>query len=380
MNDAAYFEALDAELVGQGLGRPVILVDLDRVDHNLRLIDESISHRFRVVTKSLPSLELIDYVMGHAESRGLMAFHLPFVPDMLARWPAVDILMGKPFLPAAVEEFLGQAGQDASNRVQWLVDTEERIEELLEIAGQRGVRLRVNVELDIGLHRGGVATAGQLGTLLDVIADHPAQLRFSGMMGYEAHVPFMPDPDAAFDRAMDNYAGMVEFGRARQPQLFEGQLTFNSGGSKTCHRFSAGHVVNDVAAGSAVVKPATFELLVDHQPALFIAAPVIRKFPRVSRTLTDPATAMSLYLYGGGWAADLAWPPHVTITPHADPPNQNLLPNQCLFETHVNTPLSTGHFVFFRPQQSDAMVQFEEILAFRGGRLVDRFRPFPRRF
>ena len=89
---------------------------------------------------------------------------------------------------------------------------------------------------------------------------------------------------------------------------------------------------------------------------------------------------MSLYLYGGGWAAEIAYPPDVTITPHADPPNENLLPNQCLFETRMDTPLDMGNFVFFQPRQGDAMVQFEEILVMRGGSLVDRWHPFPRRY
>lgn len=383
MSEAGYFESLDTLLQREGVGRPVVLLDMDRVDHNLALIEKSLGHRLRIVTKSLPSLDLIGYVMAHAGTHRLMAFHLPFFHALLAELPGADILAGKPFLVAAVREFFAAPDADphaACDRVQWLIDTPQRLDEYLAFAREQQLRLRINIEIDIGLHRGGVSEAGELHALLDVIAAHPEQLRFSGMMGYDAHVPFMPEPDAAFSRAMERYAALVRHGEARHPALFAGELTFNSGGSKTLHRFHGDWIANDIAAGSAVVKPATFSVLDTHLPALFIAAPVIRKFARVSRHSIEPAKAMSLYLYGGGWAAELVHPEGVTISPHADPPNENLLPNQCLFETSLDTRLDIGNFVFFHPRQSDAMVQFEEILLVRDGVIVDRWHPFPRRF
>lgn len=383
MSDADYFDRLDRRLREEGIGRPVVVLDLDRVDHNLALIEESISRQFRIVTKSLPSPELIGYIMSHSGSCRLMAFHLPFVHRMLTTWPNADILLGKPFLIAAVREFFAATEPQrraACDRVQWLIDTAERLGQYLELASELRVRLRINLEIDIGLHRGGLRDPAELDGLLDVIAEHPDQLTFSGFMGYEAHVPFMPEPDAAFNLAMDRYGAMVTRGRKRHPALFAGKLTMNSGGSKTLHRFDGVSVVNDVAAGSAVVKPATFAILGSHLPALFIAAPVIRKFPRASRHNMDPATAMSVYLYGGGWAAELVHPGGVTISPRADPPNENLLPNQCLFETHLDTSLDIGNFVFFHPKQSDALVQFEDMLVVRKGEIVARWQPFPRRF
>ena len=382
MSDA-YFTGLNAALRGQGTGRPVILLDLDRLDHNLDLISAGLAEHYRLVTKSLPCTQLIEYVLSRTGTGRLMAFHLPFLGWMLEAFPDTDLLMGKPFLLVALQEFFANNAGDAATaarRVQWLVDTPARLDEHLALAGQFGVKLRINIEIDVGLHRGGVSDTRDLDTLLDMIAAHPDRLGFSGFMGYDAQVPFMPVPDIAFERAMALYDGFIRHGEAHYPELFTGELTFNSGGSKTWQRFGDGMVVNDVAAGSALVKPAAFDSLDSHLPALFIAAPVIRKFPRVSRREIAPDKAMSLYLYGGGWAAELAHPPGVAISPHADPPNQNLLPNQCLFETSLNTGLAIGDFVFFRPHQGDAVVQFEEVLVVRDGEIVDRWHPFPRRY
>ena len=91
--------------------------------------------------------------------------------------------------------------------------------------------------------------------MLGTIAAHSQRLKFAGFMGYEAQVPFMPEPDRAFSRSMQTYSGFVTRGAERFPQLFDGEVTFNSGGSKTYMRFDHSVIPNDVAAGSAVVRP-----------------------------------------------------------------------------------------------------------------------------
>lgn len=378
-----YFDQLNDSLRIMGLGRPVMLLDLDRVDHNLDLIAETLGDQFRLVTKSLPSTRLIDYALERTASQRLMAFHIPYVRLLLDAFPRVDVLMGKPLLGVAVKEFFAgldtDARRDAADRVQWLCDTPARLEELVRIASSLGLRLRLNVEIDVGLHRGGVRAGPTLDELLGGIAATDS-CRFSGFMGYDAHVPFMPAPDEAFARAMERYRLCIDQLQSDYLSLAGvEQLTFNSGGSKTYFRFSD-ETVNDVAAGSAVVRPSTFDVLEQHQPALFIATPVFRKFPRFSKEPPARETAMSLYLYGGGWAADVAHPPDIAIGAGADPGNQNLLPNQCLYETHMDTSLDIGDFVFLQPQQGDALFQFEETLVVRGGEVVDRFTPLPRRY
>lgn len=378
--DRAWFYTVDETLKREGIGRPCIVLDLDRVDHNLNTIDASLGERFRLVTKSLPSRELVHYVLARLNRCRLMAFHVPFLRWMVEELPEADILMGKPVLTPAIAEFFSNLDearrQQAAVQIQWLVDTPERLDEHLALAKKLALTLRISLEIDVGLHRGGVSTPGELVALLEDIESAGGALRFAGLMGYEAHVPFMPDPDDAHRRAMTIYAEMAGTVRER----FDEPPIFNSGGSNTYPRFTASEPVNDVSAGSAVVKPAAFDRLTDHLPALFIAAPVIRKFPRVSRKPVAPDKAMCIYLYGGGWAAEVSHPAGISIGPFADPPNQNLLPNQSLYETSREAALDIGDFVFFRPYQGDAMFQFEDIQVMRDGQIVDRWKPFPLRF
>ncbi len=376
MPDPTYFKNLEDLLKGKGVGRPCILLDLDRLDDNLARITGLLGpDRLRVVTKSLPSRALLQYILQKTESNRLMAFHLPQVHWMLEAFGAIDILLGKPFLGVAIDEFLDASSDKihAASNIQWLVDTEERLFEHIAIAKKHEVSLAISLEIDIGLHRGGINTHDQLAHLINLINQHPRHLRLSGLMGYEAHVPHYPDPAAAFERSIEHYAGFITIAQSLAAAQ-DRQLTFNSGGSSTFFRFADETRITDVSLGSAIVKPAAFERLEHLQPALHIAAPVIRKFPTVSSKATPTEHAVSIYLYGGGWAAKTVYPQTIVISPSADPPNQNLMPNQSLYFTNSDTPLGIGDFVFFQPIQSDAMFQFEEIITLRDGVVDDVWR------
>jgi D-serine deaminase-like pyridoxal phosphate-dependent protein len=396
-----YFASINKELQRNGIGRPSIILDLDRVDHNIAQVTAQLVPplNYRIVTKSLPSRELVKYVMQESGSNRLMAFHAPYLEWMIRELPGAEILLGKPLLVDSVAEFYAAFDpgehQQISARIEWLVDTEVRLNRYLQFALEHSINLKINFEIDVGLHRGGIANNDDLTRLLQIVASNPEHLTFAGFMGYEAHVPFAPSlvisVSDAFAEAMHVYAEFVDHGRKRYPQLFEQELTFNSGGSKTYRMFTAEEPVNDISAGSAIIKPATFSSLDTHQPALFIAAPVIKKLPGVQLAFLEfaagfmewwnPNMGLSLYLYGGGWAAELVSPPGVGLNElAADPPNQNLLPNQSLYHASRQTPVGIGDFVFFHPQQSDAMSQFDEILVLRSGKLVDRWQPFPKRY
>jgi len=60
-----YFELLNQELKNQPRAIPFLLIDLDRLDQNIETLNSSIHPNidFRIVVKSLPSPELINYVM-----------------------------------------------------------------------------------------------------------------------------------------------------------------------------------------------------------------------------------------------------------------------------------------------------------------------------
>ena len=188
-----YFRALNEELKKNGPMRSCMVIDLDRMDRNLDLVTETLRRagkHYRIVEKSLPSHALIRYVAGRSGAKRLMSFHQPFLNIDAEAFPDFDILMGKPLPVRAASLFYEKLKGpfDPSRQLQWLIDTPARLQQYLQLAKGLSTRLRVNIEIDVGLHRGGVESNAILGQMLDVITANPQQLEFAGFMGYDGHV------------------------------------------------------------------------------------------------------------------------------------------------------------------------------------------------
>ena len=407
-----YFESLATLLASQAPRRPIVLIDLDRLDANLALVRSRIVPplHLRIVTKSLPSLDLVRYVLKGSGSRRLMAFHAPFLPDLLsATEPDVDILLGKPVPAGAAAEVYDALPPDRAaemtRRVQWLVHDPALLADYLAFAREREIRLRINVEIDVGLHRGGARDITELRQLLDDIRRAPAQARFSGFMGYDGHVAHAPTflrwpweterapVLRAFERMLDRYATFERFARRTYPDLVADDATWNGGGSRTYALYTPDAVVTDIALGGGLVRPASYTgfTMEGHQPALFIATPVLKRIEAARIPFLEglsklwswwnPNRAVAFYVNGGGWAAEVVHPTGLIRNELlADPPNENLLPTLSLLNGSRLQTVSEGSWVFYRPRQGDAVFQFEEIHLVRGGRLVGTWHPFPRRY
>lgn len=304
--------------------------------------------------------------------------------------PEADQLLGKPMPVAAARRFLTEAtaiaGFDSAARVQWLIDSETRLRQYQALARELGMRMRLNIEIDVGLHRGGLPRPEDLPPLLAIIAADPAHLAFAGLMGYDAHVasapPLLSSPEHELRRVLERYEAFVEAGRAAQPALFERPLTLNGAGSKTYALYGAEDILNDLAVGSGPVKPADFDVatLAKHQPALFIATPVLKRIdgvripfvPWLGRLMSwwNPNRALIYFIYGGGWLARYASPAGLI-----DNEGYGFSTNQAI----VNGSAATGRLepdddVFFRPTQSErVMLEFGDLIVVRGDLIVDRW-------
>ncbi len=185
-----YFARLNRELREHGPMRPVMLIDLDRLDHNVDVVMQSVARtgkHLRVVEKSLPSPQLLDYIAQRAGTRRMMSFHQPFLNHDAERFPDADLLLGKPLPVGSAQQFYEELRGpfDPTKQLQWLLDTPERLQQYLALAQGRNTRLRINIELDVGLHRGGVADHATLDRMLTIIGANPQHLEFAGFMGYD---------------------------------------------------------------------------------------------------------------------------------------------------------------------------------------------------
>ena len=392
----AYFLGLQDALRQAGLFRPTLVVDRALLLRNLGELKSRLprNKRFRVVAKSLPSLPLIAAVRAFMGTERLMVFHQPHLNFIAREMPDAHLLVGKPLPAGAAKRFFAGHRPGAfrpDRQIEWLIDTPERLVEYRELAltAAAGGTLRVNLELDVGLHRGGFRTAHAVAEAIGAIQAAP-QLEFAGFMGYEAHAAKMPAAlggvRGALAQAMAFYAECVAAARETLRDKFVPEaLTLNAGGSNTYAYYDESAPCNELAIGSGLVKPTDFDTpgLAAHVPACFIATPVLKALERTEipglETLTglfsawDPNAERTFYLYGGYWLANPVSPPGLqrnAIWGHST--------NQDMLNGSADVRLGVGDCVFLRPHQSEAVfLQFGDLAVYDDGRIVDAWPVLP---
>lgn len=383
-----YFQQLNQALRNYERAIPSLLIDLDKLDKNIAVLKESIpaSMAFRIVVKSLPSLELVEYIMEKAGTDKLMVFHQPFLTHLSAHVDdKADILMGKPMPIKTAAYYYKNLPKNNLNfnpyqQIQWLVDTEERLQAYIDLAKQLGQKLRVNLEIDVGLHRGGFADLTALSSALTLIQANGDCVTFSGLMGYDPHVVKLPkiirSEQKAFQLSVDFYQRCKDLIQEKFTVLWNDSLTFNGAGSPTIslHK-TENSPLNDVSAGSCLVKPADFDIptLEKYTPACYIATPVLKKFTGTTipamesmkgvLNQLDKSNRQSYFIYGGFWKADYCYP--IGTKPNGLFGNST---NQTMLNAPPNTKLAVDDFVFLRPHQSEfVFLHFGNILPIRNG-------------
>lgn len=388
-----YFRALNEELKKNGPMRPCLVIDLDRMDHNLDLVTSTLKNggkNYRIVEKSLPSQKLIEYVSKRSGSRRLMSFHQPFLNDDAVLFPDADLLLGKPMPVRAAETFYKQLKGpfDPTRQLQWLLGTPERLQQYLELAKGLNTKMRINIEIDVGLHRGGVASNAELAQLLDVIAANPQQLEFSGFMGYDAHVGFgvpkiLGTGPELLAKAMAIYQGFVDFARSQYPKLWRDDLTLNAGGSPSYPLHVNEKTSSEISTGTALLKPTHYDIetLTAHVPAVFIATPVIKATGPIEIPALDAKSKIfswwdvnqreMYYIYGGYWRAEYESPRGLQFN--------DILGVSANQENVSGSPavgLKVDDQVFLRPAIVESvLLQFGDLVAMRGGKIVDYWPP-----
>ncbi|CAL2102265.1 DSD1 family PLP-dependent enzyme [Tenacibaculum sp. 190130A14a] len=379
-----YFNSLNKELKNYQRAIPCLLVDLDILDkniaHTINNLKESSS--LRIVVKSLPSLELVNYLLKNTKTTNLMVFHQPFLTNLATHLSSKnDVLLGKP-MPIKTADYFYQNLPKLTNgfnpyiQIQWLVDTEKRINEYISLAKKLGKKLRLNIELNVGLHRGGFSSLKELKKAFLLIEKNLDYISFSGFMGYDPHVVKLPriirSQKKAFQLANSFYKDCKNLLSNEFPILWEKELTFNGAGSPTfdLHKVQSSPI-NDIAIGSCFVKPSNFDIptLKDYFPASFIATPILKSYINTRIPGLEKVKFLlnkkSAFIYGGFWKADYYYPKGI---------KQNNLfgasTNQTLVNLHKNSVLGVDDFIFLRPHQSEAVfLQFGEILPVRNGKI-----------
>lgn len=388
-----YFTDLEDALQSAGIAWPVMTLDLQRfnanIDKMMSMIPGGVG--FRIPVKSLPCSQMIRHICERTGTDRVMTFNLQMLRDVSRSFPQLDQLLGKPLPVNALVAYLQTApslGASAVEKIQWLIDTPRRLEEYRSVAEARAIELRVNIEIDVGLHRGGIVPGTDLLPVLKTVADSPS-LRFSGFMGYDFHLAKMPSVFGISDKAKADarrqYHAAVDMARDVFGPAAESTWTLNSAGSPTLALHDNMSVANDLTVGSALVKPGNFDYdsLDDFLPASFVATPVLKALDNVTLPgpgwlsligrVLQPKAQQTIFIHGGLWMADPVYPGGLS--------NNKIFgrsTNQEMLNGGRTLDLKPDDFVFLRPTQSEAVfLQFGDLAIYDDGQIVDHWPVYP---
>ena len=382
-----YFLDLQKALIDAEIATPTLVIDRSRLNANIDTLMEHLpaDMGYRIVAKSLPSLSLIEHIRARSGTDRLMTFNLPMLSELSRTMPEADQLLGKPLPVQATKSYfdtLPEGSGASADKVQWLIDTPERLVHYKDLAEALDQTLRINIELDVGLHRGGFEPGAELQATLRSIRQSPL-LELSGFMGYEPHIPALPTAlgwrDRALAGAWAKYRDALDQAASVFDEATMSRLTRNAAGSPTYRYYETTELANEISAGSCLVKPTHFdsELLEPHLPASFIATPVIKFLPTTrmpglefadgAGRAWDPNYSKTVFIYGGHWLADPVDPPGLSYNSTFGRSS-----NQEMLNGGPNLEIAADEFVFFRPHQSEAVfLQFGDIAVYEDGQIVD---------
>ena len=165
------------------------------------------------------------------------------------------------------------------------VDAPENVAELSRGCREKGVRLRVLVEVDIGMQRCGVAPGQAVLALARQVAEAPS-LDFAGLLAYEGHLVMVPDAEERSQRLRAALNVLAETrdllaGAGLPPRIISG------GGTGTYDVSSSYPPMTEIEAGSYATMDAKYlTIRSEFLPALTVLATVISR-PAPDRIVTD---------------------------------------------------------------------------------------------
>jgi D-serine deaminase-like pyridoxal phosphate-dependent protein len=348
----------------------------------------------RVAMKSLPSDRLLDEICQRIGTNKLMVFNVDYLKLMCKKTQYSDILMGKPLPFLALHEFyddvvLGGYNEITVKEVQWLADSVDRINEYGRVAEKYGRTLKINLELDVGIHRGGFDNAGDIDEALKLLKEHPV-LEFSGLMGYEKHIYYLALTESGRRRALQKCLGIYRqandlIARHYGHTFLAESATLNAAGSVTYQLYDKGGPANEFSIGSGFVKPTHFDTktLVDHEPAAFIATPLLKRSPTLNLPVLGQLSGLmswwnrnmshTYFVYGGHWDATVDYPKGLIKNRIYGPSS-----NQECYTGSSKIQLAPNDYVFLRPNESEAVfTQFGYIAIYEGDEITEYWDTLP---
>jgi D-serine deaminase-like pyridoxal phosphate-dependent protein len=275
-------------LIGQSklaLDTPVLLVDLDIMEANIARIvatcrTNGVAWRPHSKAHKTPEIARMQMAAG---AIGVTCAKLGEA-EVMATAGIRDILIANQIVGLIKIDRLVQLADYADPIV--CVDSIENLIELDAAFSRAGKRLRVAIEVNIGMNRAGVEPGAPAVALAREIASRPG-LRFVGVVGWESHATTIADPTEKERTVRDAVAALTASARACAA-AGHSVAVVSCGGTGTFPFCAQQPGVTEVQVGGAIFSDMHYltHYHVDFAPALTVLATVTSR-PTPTRIVVD---------------------------------------------------------------------------------------------
>jgi D-serine deaminase-like pyridoxal phosphate-dependent protein len=349
-----------ATLVGRSkadLDTPSLLVDLDVMEANIRRIASTCRAHgvaWRPHLKGQKTAQIVRRELD-AGAIGITCAKLGEA-EVMAAAGFRDILIANQIVGGIKTRRLLDLTEIADPIVA--VDSLENVSELAQAAASRGHRLKVVIEVNIGMNRAGVTPGESVVQLAEAITR--SGLQFAGLMGWESHTVTIADP-AKKQRAVELAIGQLTASADACRRAGHRVDIVSCGGTGTFPTCVLQRGITEVQVGGGIFSDMHYRnhYHVDFSCALSLLATVTSR-PTPTRIVLDAGKkAMS---------SDAAMPEPIAV---AGVSNLRLSAEHAIIELHApNAAPRVGDRVEFWVGYGDTTVHLhEEIVAMRGGQV-----------
>lgn len=190
------------------LDTPALLLDLDAVEHNIKTmaaIARKAGVNLRPHAKIYKATPVFAWMQLRAGAPGITVSKLSEA-EVLAAGGIQDILIANQVVGARKTQRLVNLA--ARTQVKVAIDSLENASEISRTAKERGVKVSVLVEVNIGNDRCGVEPMQKTLDFTRKIKEMPG-LEFKGLMGYDGHLVFV-NLEERFARSKKAYQVLVD--------------------------------------------------------------------------------------------------------------------------------------------------------------------------
>jgi D-serine deaminase-like pyridoxal phosphate-dependent protein len=268
------------------LDTPALLLDLDRLQHN------------------------IDRMAAHFRERGIAwrphakAFKSPAIAHRLRRAGAIGVTVAKvseaevmaaggiddiliAHLVVGASKVARLAALQPQADVKATVDHPDQVGPLSRAAVAAGTTIGLLVDVDLGMHRTGVDSAAAAVTLAHQVASSPG-LRFDGLMGYEGHTLMIVDPSEKQAAIATALGKLLEARQAVEAGGLPCRI-ISAGGSGSYQYTADIRGLTEIQAGGGIFACRYYTQLCrvsGHLPAITLLATVVSR-PAPDRAILD---------------------------------------------------------------------------------------------